>query len=284
MFTFLGLSCHSSCYLCYILLKLFSMEHNYRYQHSKTKDAIIMDVNGEVTYNAKEQHNLSLMRSFVESRDPSFKEVDDSTLKRFLRSRNQDVEKAALLFLKYVQWKKIFVPKGYISESEIQHDVAQNKTFVAGFDKKGRPVAIIYGARHFQNSKPGGVDDFKRYIVYTLDKIIARMPPGQEKFVAIGDIKGWGYANSDIRGYLGALSVMQDCYPERLGKLYIVHAPKIFMTVWKIIYPFIDDNTKTKIVFVDKKQLKSTLLEDIDDSQLPDIYGGKLSLTPIQDA
>lgn len=43
------------------------------------------------------------------------------------------------------------------------------------------------------------------------------------------------------------IGVFQDCYPERLGKLYIVHAPKVFMAVWKIIYPFIDDNTKTKV-------------------------------------
>jgi hypothetical protein len=35
------------------------------------------------------------------------------------------------------------------------------------------------------------------------------MPSGQEKFVAIGDLKGWGYSNSDIRGYLGALSILQ---------------------------------------------------------------------------
>jgi hypothetical protein len=72
------------------------------------------------------------------------------------------------------------------------------------------------------------------------------MPPGEEKFVSIADIKGWGYANSDIRGYLGALTILQDYYPERLGKLFIVHAPYMFMKVWKIIYPFIDDNTKYK--------------------------------------
>lgn len=36
-----------------------------------------------------------------------------------------------------------------------------------------------------------------------------RMPGGQEKFVCIGDLKGWGYSNSDIRGYLAALSILQ---------------------------------------------------------------------------
>lgn len=38
-----------------------------------------------------------------------------------------------------------------------------------------------------------------------------------------------------------------------------------------------------QIVFVENKKLTSTLLEDIDESQLPEIYGGKLPLIPIQD-
>ena len=33
--------------------------------------------------------------------------------------------------------------------------------------------------------------------------------PGQEKFVFIADLEGWGYLNSDIRAYLGALSILQ---------------------------------------------------------------------------
>ncbi|KAL5053945.1 hypothetical protein RYX36_034627 [Vicia faba] len=35
-------------------------------------------------------------------------------------------------------------------------------------------------------------------------------------------------------------------YPERSGKLFIFHAPYMFMKVWKLIYPFIGDNTKKK--------------------------------------
>lgn len=38
-----------------------------------------------------------------------------------------------------------------------------------------------------------------------------RIPAGQEKFVAIADLQGWGYSCSDIRGYLAALSILQVC-------------------------------------------------------------------------
>lgn len=38
-----------------------------------------------------------------------------------------------------------------------------------------------------------------------------------------------------------------------------------------------------QIVFVDDKNMKAALLEDIDESQIPDIYGGKLPLVPVQE-
>lgn len=230
----------------------------------------------------KEETKIRLMRALVEKQDPSSKEVDDPTLRRFLRARDLDVEKASGMFLKYLKWRQAFVPNGSISLSEVPNELSQNKMFMQGFDKKGRPIATVLGARHFQN-KLGGLEEFKRFVVYILDKICSRIPPGQEKFVVIGDLKGWGYSNSDLRAYLGALSILQDYYPERLGKLFIVHAPYIFMTVWKIVYPFIDNNTKKKIVFVQDKKLKSTLLEEIDESQIPEIYGGQLPLVPIQE-
>ncbi|XP_012471059.1 uncharacterized protein LOC105788644 [Gossypium raimondii] len=225
---------------------------------------------------------ISLMRILVEKQDPSSKEVEDGALRRFLRARDLDVEKASNMFLKYLNWKRNFVPNGSISPSEIRHEIQQNKMFLQGWDKKGRPIALLLAARHFQHE--GGVDEFKRFIVYLFDKIITRMPPGQEKFIVIGDLKGWGYANSDIRAYLAALSLVQDYYPERLEKLFVVHAPYIFMTAWKVVYPFIDPKTRKKMIFVDNKSLKSTLLEEIDESQLPATLGGKLELVPIHNS
>ncbi|KAL3512061.1 hypothetical protein ACH5RR_024778 [Cinchona calisaya] len=237
----------------------------------------------ETESNEVEKNKVCLLRAIVENQDSSCKEVDDLTIRRFLRARDLDIEKASSMLLKYLKWRKMFVPNGYISPFEVPNEIAQNKMFMQGKDKMGRPIALLIGARHFQNCK-GGSDEFKRFVVFSLDKLGARMPPGQEKFVVIADLQGWGYCNSDVRAYLGALSILQDYYPERLGKLLIIHAPYIFMTAWKIFYPFIDTTTKKKIKFVEDKRLKATLLEDIDDSQLPEIYGGKLPLLPIQDA
>uniref|UniRef100_A0A7N0TM99 CRAL-TRIO domain-containing protein n=1 Tax=Kalanchoe fedtschenkoi TaxID=63787 RepID=A0A7N0TM99_KALFE len=201
-----------------------------------------------------EKSKIGIMRARVEREDPSAKDVDNLMLRRFLRARELDIDKASNMFLKYLNWRLTFVPNGFISESEITKNIEHNKLFMQG------------------------------YVVYILDKIISRMSSGQEKFIALADVEGWGYTNSDIRGSLAALSILQDYYPERLGKMFIINAPYIFMTMWKVIYPFIDSKTKKKIVFVEKKTQLSTLLEDIDESQLPEVLGGKLELVPIQEA
>ncbi|CAI0446768.1 unnamed protein product [Linum tenue] len=111
--------------------------------------------------NEVERTKLSLLRYLAERQDPSSKDVDDATLRRFLRARDLDVEKAAAMFVKYLKWRAAFVPKGYISASEIANEMEQNKMFLQGTDRQGRPVALVFGARHFQN-KIGGLDEFKR--------------------------------------------------------------------------------------------------------------------------
>lgn len=231
---------------------------------------------------AEELNKVSMVRAFVEKQDPSSKEFDDLMIRRFLRARDLNIEKASAMFLRYLKWRRTFVPKGSISVSEIPNELAQNKIFMQGCDKSGRPIILLFGGRHFPNKK-GGLDEFKRFVVFTIDKLCSRMPAGREKFVIIGDLQGWGYSNSDVRGYIEAVSILQDYYPERLGKMFIVNVPNIFMTVWKIVYPFITKGTKEKILFVENKRLKSTLLEDIDESQLPELYGGKMKLVRIQD-
>ncbi|XP_055828384.1 uncharacterized protein LOC129896489 [Solanum dulcamara] len=238
---------------------------------------------GDATINEQEKEKISLVRALVEKQDPSSKELDDFAIRRFLRARDLDVDKASTMLLKYLKWRKSFLPNGYISPTEIPNEIAHNKMFLQGEDKLGRPIAVVFGGRHMPN-KQGGLEEFKRFVVLALDKLCSRTSPGREKFVVIGDLQDFGYSNSDVRAYIGALSILQDCFPERLGKLIVVHVPYLFWTMWKILYPFIDNNTKKKITFVENKRLTETLLQDIGESQLPEIYGGKMPLVPIHEA
>jgi len=46
------------------------------------------------------------------------------------------------------------------------------------------------------------------------------MPRGQEKFLCIADMQGWGYSNCDIRAYLAAIDILQVWKDLRYWNLY----------------------------------------------------------------
>ncbi|KAJ4749628.1 Sec14p-like phosphatidylinositol transfer family protein [Rhynchospora pubera] len=193
--------------------------------------------------NQQQSKLVAELRASVQAQHPAAKELDDSTFRRFLQARNLNVEKASAMMLKYVKWRKEAVPNGFISDTEVPNQIAQNKFFTQGFDRAGRPIVVLLGVKHFK----GEIEEFKRFSVYCLDRVCARLPSDQEKFLCISDLKGWGYSNLDIRGYLAALDIMQNYYPERLGKVLLINVPFVFMKIWKIISPFIDKNTKKSL-------------------------------------
>ncbi|KAG4160764.1 hypothetical protein ERO13_D01G019000v2 [Gossypium hirsutum] len=115
---------------------------------------------------------IGIMRALAERDDPSVKEVDDFMIRRFLRARDLDIEKANTMLLKYLSWRRTFLPKGFVSESEISNQLADNKLCMQGVDKQGRPIVVAFGGRH----KPtkGNLEEVKRFVVYGLEKICAR--------------------------------------------------------------------------------------------------------------
>lgn len=229
-----------------------------------------------------EAQRIQLLRARLQASDPAASGIDDATLRRFLRARSLSVEKAYKFLLQHLKWRRAFVPHGCIRESEIPNELKKEKIFLQGVDKKGRPIGIILAVRHETCDRD--LEEFKRFVVYGFDKAVSSLSGDQEKFVLIADLEGWTYRNMDIKGYLAILDILQDHFPERLGKLFMIHVPYLFWGAWKMVSPFIDPIVKEKIAFVEDKHIKAALLKDVDVSQLPDIYGGELHLVPIQGA
>ncbi|CAL4959646.1 unnamed protein product [Urochloa decumbens] len=256
------------------------------------------------------------LRAVVQAQDPRAKEVDNLTLRRFLRARDHNVEKAAAMFLKFLKWRREAAPDGFVPEERVRRELAQDKAWMGGVDRSGRPILVGFLARHYSADRD--MPEYKSFVVYFFDKICARIPRGQEKFLAIVDLQGWGYANCDVRAYIASIEIMQNYYPERLGKALMINVPYIFVKVWKtMIYPFIDTNTRDKVslpfpirpsitalvasmkrrkfvahlhnafnlqfVFVEDKNLHETLRQEIDETQLPEYLGGKMPLIPLKD-
>jgi hypothetical protein len=233
----------------------------------------------EVERTEREIELLKQMREKIAVLDPLSKDIDDATLMRFLRARAMDVTKSAKLFADHQKWRRDYFPHGHVQASDIPNEIAAKKFFIQGYDRQGRPLSLFVGNKHFITKS---IEDFKKCVTLFVDKLVASLPPGQEKFSIIADLKGVKFKNLDVRGWLAAYDCLQAYYPERLGRVYVLNAPTIFWGAWKVIVPFLDPVTRAKIMFVDAAEVEATLTKDINKEELPIQYGGTKELVPLE--
>ncbi|EME28247.1 SEC14 cytosolic factor family protein / phosphoglyceride transfer family protein isoform 1 [Galdieria sulphuraria] len=196
---------------------------------------------------------LQSLRSKVNSIlvDGSSKDVewcDDACLLRYLRARNNQVDKALELVRRTLEWRKNFEVEELMNKvpPQVKEEGSSQKLYVGGKDKYGRP--IIYMKPKYQNTKES-IHQLQ-HLVYTLEKAIRRMQNGVEKLILFIDFEGYSMRNTpSIKMMRETLTVLQDYYPERLGLAICLNAPTLFYTFYKIIKPFIDKNTVQKIYF-----------------------------------
>ncbi|DBA95493.1 hypothetical protein WJX82_004560 [Trebouxia sp. C0006] len=209
--------------------------------------------------------------------------IDDETLLRWLKAEKYCVSKAEKRLRAHAQWRKKYVPLGHIEESEILPELEADKTFLQGCDKSGRPLTVCVIKKH--NKSKRVLEQTKRYIAYSLDSCIhavdlERNPTG--KTSAIFDLRGLGFDAMDRPVLQAVFDLLQNHYPERLGKLWMYEAPTMFWTLWHLVSPLIDPETKQKVVFVSSKSAISEFQKAIDPSVLPTDYGGQAELIPLQ--
>lgn len=74
------------------------------------------------------------------------------------------------------------------------------------------------------------------------------------------------------------LVIDQNYYPERLNKLFVINSPWYFTAIYSLISPFINVATTNKLIILGYDYYAS-LLDYIDEDQIPTIYGGTMECT-----
>lgn len=227
---------------------------------------------------------LAQMRKSVEKLGSSSEKYGDSTLMRFLIARSMDVDKAAKMFVQWQSWRAEFVPRGYIPDDEVQDELSAGKLYLQGPSRNGNPLVIIKASKHYQAKDQL---QFRKFVVHLLDKSIASgfrcKETGKEKLVAIIDLQGMAYKNVDARGLITGFQFLQAYYPERLTKLYLIHMPGFFVSVWRFVSRFLEKATAEKVVIVRDEEEREELISYIGEDVLPEEYGGKAKITLLQD-
>lgn len=227
---------------------------------------------------------LTQFRDSVEKLGSSTVNCEEPTLMRFLIARSMDPNKAAKMFVQWQKWRASFVPSGFISDSEVPDELEAQKVYLQGLSRNGSPVVLIKGNKHFP---PKDVPQFKKFVVHMLDKSIAsgfrEKEIGNVKLMGVIDLQKMSYKNIDARGLITGFQILQSYYPERLGKCFIINMPWFFVSVWRFVSRFLDKATLEKIVVVSNEDEKKEIIKDIGEEVLPEEYGGRAKLVPLQD-
>jgi len=208
---------------------------------------------------------------------------------RFLRARQYDVAKSVEMYKAYVEWR---AAENIDAILDVPFPVPDRRKWphsYHGKDKFGRPVFI---------ERTGAVDT-KALVEkdkMTIDEIV-RGHVRQQEFMyrlyeqytqedgkhiengfTILDLEGcslFKHLNGYARQFFGKMAnAGQSYYPERMGKLVVVNAPRAFPMAWNFIKGFLDTNTQNKIEVLGGNS-KARLLELIDAQNLPKRYGGE---------
>ncbi|GIL70781.1 hypothetical protein Vretimale_3839 [Volvox reticuliferus] len=239
---------------------------------------------------APTQHDFEEIRKFLphdahEVLTSAFEEgLTDKLLTRWIVARKGDIKAAAAMLEKHITWRR--GPGRPVEEEHhgVQVNLQHKKVFLQGLDKTGRPIVLGVGARH---RKFDSKEDAMAFCIYALDTAVAIGNSHDDwdgKLTGVFDLRNLGIKNADLTALQVMFELLQNHYPERLGRLFLYEAPMAFYALWRAVSPFVDPVTKTKINFVFAKNAHEEFEKVFDLQLLPRELGGEGDWHPIEEA
>ncbi|KAI0082133.1 CRAL/TRIO domain-containing protein [Panus rudis PR-1116 ss-1] len=167
------------------------------------------------------------------------------TLPRYMRAAKWNFEEAKKRIKATMEWRREYKPD-LIPPHEIKIEDEGGKIIINGFDKDGRPIIYMNPGRQNTETSPRQL----RHLVWCLERAKDLMPPGQESVVILIDYKTTTLrTNPSISTARKVLHILQEHYPETLGRGLVVNLPTLLNFFYKGISPFLDPVTRDKIRF-----------------------------------
>jgi hypothetical protein len=138
---------------------------------------------------------------------------------------------------------------------------------LAGKARDGRPVVMVQARYYWPKLVEDNIQIVYFFTFYVDNVCRMAEAVGQETFYAIADLEGFSMANFSLSQMKIAISILQNHYPERLGRIFVINAPFVFTAAWRLIQPLLDERTKNKIEILGADYLE-IITKDIDPSQI----------------
>nr|CAD2124684.1 unnamed protein product [Meloidogyne enterolobii] len=213
---------------------------------------------------------------------------NDAHLLRFLRARDFDVQKANHMIVNSLLWRKQH------NVDKILHDFVPPplliKYFPGGWhhnDNQGRPLFILrLGQMDIKGLlRSVGLESIVKFTLSICEEGLLKTAEATKRlekpisaWTLLVDLEGLSMRHlwrPGVQCLLRIIEMLEAHYPECLGMVLIIRAPRVFPTLWTLISPFIDENTRQKFVLYASDQLLQELQRYIPEDYLPDFLGGK---------
>lgn len=201
--------------------------------------------------------------------DPPEKwEKSTKNLLRFLRNNDHDPNKALKSYLEWLRWRRK-VGADAITDEDIQHEVKDGLAAWRGQDKDGRLALVVTGRCLNPAERLGSVRSFQKFIIKTVEDGLKQADERDvEEVCIIYDRRGLEFRHLDSslhRMSQPTISILQQWYRNRMGRIYIVSLNWVFHAVFMyILLPILGLMSLDKkiIVVEDSKELLEYFHED----------------------
>jgi hypothetical protein len=140
-------------------------------------------------------------------------------LLRYLRATKWNVPQAIKRVQDTLIWRREYGTEGFTADY-ISEENATGKQVVLGYDNDGRPCLYLLPNKQNTQNSPKQV----QHLVFMLEQTIAIAPPGQESLALLIDFRNSSSGSQpSIATGRQVLYILQNHYPERLGRALITH-------------------------------------------------------------
>uniref|UniRef100_A0A8C4P0Y3 SEC14-like protein 1 n=1 Tax=Dicentrarchus labrax TaxID=13489 RepID=A0A8C4P0Y3_DICLA len=213
----------------------------------------------------------------------------DQHVLRFLRARDFNLDKAREFLCQSLTWRKQH-QVDFLLDTWERPQLLQDY-YTGGWhhhDRDGRPLYIL---RLGQMDTKGlvralGEEVLLRQVLSINEEGLRRCEENTRVFgrpiscwTCLVDLEGLNMRHlwrPGVKALLRIIEVVEANYPETLGRLLILRAPRVFPVLWTLISPLIDENTRKKFLVYagNDYQGPGGLVDYIDKQILPDFLGG----------
>lgn len=186
----------------------------------------------------------------------------DTMLLRFLKARDFNVEKARGLLSESLTWRKKHAVDRVIAEYQIPPVVSQY--FPGGWhhhDKDGQPLYLLrLGQMDVKGLlKTIGEDGLLKLTLHVCEEGLKLTEEATQNcgkpvltWCLLVDLEGLNMRHlwrPGVKALLRIIEIVEANYPETLGRVLIIRAPRVFPILWTLVSTFIDDTTRSKFLF-----------------------------------